>query len=121
MGEQPVLTTPRLILRPFRISDAPDVQRLAGASEVADTTLNVPHPYVDGVAEEWISGHPARWEQGLQVAYAVTQDGSLSGCVSLVITSRHRRAELGYWMGVPFWNHGYTTEASAALLVLAFD
>lgn len=44
--EQPTLQTQRLILRPFTIADAPDVQRLAGAWEIAAMTLTIPHPYV---------------------------------------------------------------------------
>lgn len=43
----------RLILRSFMLADALDVGRLAGESEVACTTLNVPHPYEDGMAEQF--------------------------------------------------------------------
>jgi RimJ/RimL family protein N-acetyltransferase len=32
----------------------------------------------------------------------------------------HARAELGYWIGVPFWNRGYCTEATRALVDLGF-
>jgi hypothetical protein len=48
---QPTLVTTRLKLRPFAARDAPSVQRLAGVREVADTTVNVPHSYEDGMAE----------------------------------------------------------------------
>jgi [ribosomal protein S5]-alanine N-acetyltransferase len=47
----PTLQTERLILRPFDLGDAPEVQRLAGDWEIANTTLMVPHPYEDGMAE----------------------------------------------------------------------
>lgn len=43
----PTLETERLVLRPFTLADAPEVQRLAGERAIADTTLNIPHPYED--------------------------------------------------------------------------
>ena len=116
--EQAPIETRRLILRPFELSDAADVQRLAGDFEIADTTLNIPHPYEDGMAEEWISTHASSFEQGEHAAYAITQrdDDQLVGAISLVIERRFDKAELGYWIGKPFWNRGFCTEASVALL-----
>lgn len=122
--DQPLLETARLILRPFALTDAPDVQRFAGAPEVADTTLNLPHPYAVSDAEQWISSQPARLEAGSNVAYALTRrmDSALLGAISLMeISARHRRAELGYWLGMPFWNQGYMTEAAAALIDYGFN
>ena len=61
---QPVLETERLILRPYTLDDAPELQRLIGEREVARTLMSVPHPYPDGAAEEFINRHPERTESG---------------------------------------------------------
>lgn len=123
MAEQPTLATARLILRPFTPADAPVVQRLAGIWEVADTTLHVPHPYPDGAAEQWIETHAPRFAAGRLAAYAITErkGGHLVGTVSLGIEPTHAVAELGYWIGLPFWGRGYATEASAGLLRFGFE
>lgn len=119
--EQPTLRTSRLILRPFEAADASQVQRVAGAAEVAATTLNVPHPYLDGMAEAWIASHGPAWEAQAMVAFAITSlAGDLRGAISLQLTPRHRRGELGYWIGLPFWGNGLATEAAMAVLGFAF-
>ena len=76
MSPQPTLTTARLHLRPFRLSDAADVQRVAGDREIAATTLMVPHPYEDGLAEKWIATHAELYERGTQVNFAICLDKS---------------------------------------------
>lgn len=68
---QPWLETTRLILRPFSLSDAPVVKRLAGDRDIADTTMNISHPYEDGVAEERIEGHQPEYKVGKAVTFAV--------------------------------------------------
>ena len=122
MSEQPILRTQRLVLRPFVLDDALAVEVLAGAREVADTTLHIPHPYPAGGAEQWIATHPVAWDTGTGVTYAVTDAGTgvLMGAVGLTITPAHARAELGYWLGVPYWNRGYSTEAANAIVDFGF-
>lgn len=116
-----VLVTPRLTLRPFSLDDAPEVQCLAGDREVSDAAVNIPHPYEDGMAERWIRGNLERLVRGEEINCAVTRNGVLVGAVSLVhISAWHRRADLGYWLGRPFWGHGYATEAAGALVDYAF-
>jgi RimJ/RimL family protein N-acetyltransferase len=121
-GSQPTLHTARLTLRPFEQADAPAVQKLAGAWEVADTTLHIPHPYPDGGAEAWIATHAETWTNGSGLTYAITDrsDGTVIGAIGLTIAPQHARAELGYWMGVPYWNRGFCTEAGMAVVELAF-
>lgn len=120
---QPTLETSRLLLRPFSLTDAPAVKALAGAEEVAWTTLNVPHPYEDGMAEDWIRSHAPGWAADEQAAFAMLdRDGDeLVGAISLLIMRAHERAELGYWVGVPYWNRGYATEAARAVLRFGFE
>lgn len=119
---QPLLRTPRLVLRPFGQDDAPLVQQFAGDREVADTTLNIPHPYPDGAAASWIATHEPRFLAGEDVVFAVcTGADGLVGAIGLHLSLAHRRAELGYWIGRGFWNRGYATEASLAMLWYGFS
>lgn len=123
MKVPPILETERLRLRPFAASDAVDVQRLAGDRAVADTTLNVPHPYEVGAAEQWISTHQPKFEAGELANFAVTRldSGELVGAIGLRIVQRSDRAELGYWIGKPYWGRGYCTEAGTAVLDYGFN
>lgn len=123
MLPQPVLRTERLLLRPFALTDAAEVQRLAGAREVAATTAAIPHPYDLSLAESWISSHPAALADGTNVVFAITQarSGALLGAIGLSVASEHSRAELGYWIGLPYWRNGYCTEAADAMLRYAFE
>jgi len=116
---RPTLTTERLVLRPFALSDAPAVQRLAGDREIAANTLLIPHPYPEGAAEEWIKGHD---EQSPNQIFAISLrgEGEAMGAIGLHVERKHERAEIGYWLGVPYWGHGYTTEAARAVVGYAF-
>lgn len=118
----PVLETERLRLRPFVPPDAVAVRRLAGAPEVAATTLNIPHPYPQGAAEQWIGGHATAAVEGRGFTWAIVRqaDDELLGAVGCTITPAHARAELGYWLGVPYWNHGYMTEAVRRVVAFGF-
>ena len=120
--KRPSLETERLILRPFELSDAPRVKLLAGDHDIAVMTLNVPHPYEEGLAEKWIGCHPERFEKGQEAVFAITlkAGGELIGAVGLILDLDHERAELGYWIGKPYWGHGYCTEAVRVVLRYGF-
>ena len=123
MKERPSLETERLLLRPFTLADAPEVQRLASDKEIAATTLNIPHPYAEGMAEQWIATHQERYDMNELVNFAITRrgDNALLGAIGLVLSLPHKRAEMGYWIGKPYWKHGYATEAAKAVLRYGFE
>lgn len=123
MKKLPILKTERLILRPFTLDDASEVQKLAGDKDIASTTLLIPHPYGDGEAEKWIETHKPRFKEGKLVNFAITHknDGYLIGAIGLNIAKQHESGELGYWVGKPYWNNGYCTESARAIIRFGFE
>ncbi|MCR4318212.1 MAG: GNAT family N-acetyltransferase [Planctomycetes bacterium] len=118
----PNLETSRLILRPFELSDAADVQRLAGDYAIAEMTAHIPHPYPEGAAAEWISTHRKDFDTCSGVALAITlkETGELLGAIGLMDIQKEHQAEVGYWIGKPFCGNGYCTEAARAVIDFAF-
>jgi RimJ/RimL family protein N-acetyltransferase len=116
------LSTARLHLRAPQWQDAPAIQRYASAPEVAATTLNIPHPYPENAAEEFIESLQDQEATGSFTFAIVRQaDDQLIGLIGLGLDSDHQRAELGYWIGVPHWNAGYATEAVRRLIEFGFE
>jgi RimJ/RimL family protein N-acetyltransferase len=116
------LQTSRLLLRSVGREDIPALIRLAGAREIAATTLGIPHPYAEQDAGEYVRKCEEDFLAGRSVTFAICKlpEREFFGAIGLVISEAHRRAELGYWIGVPFWNKGYATEASKAVLSFGF-
>lgn len=128
------LYTPRLCLRPFAPADAARVSELAGDARIAATTATIPHPYPVAAAEKWIESLQSF--TGRDVVLAITlagtrtpgreldpaETGHLIGSMGLSLAKQpeHARGELGYWIGVPYWNKGFATEAGRAVLSHAF-
>lgn len=119
----PHLKTERLLLRPFCQMDAARVQRYAGSPKIASVTKNIPHPYLDGMAEAWIATHEEDFTTGKSCCFAIClkpQPDDIIGAIGIGIHDAGTRGELGYWLGEPYWNAGYMTEAARALAVYAF-
>ena len=116
------LRTTRLLLRFHKQEDIPDIVRLAGAREIAATTLNIPHPYTDEDARKFLVESAEGFREGRSLSFAICRQpgGELCGGAGLAISETHQRAELGYWIGVPYWRRGYATEAARAMLAFGF-
>jgi RimJ/RimL family protein N-acetyltransferase len=117
------LRTARLLLRSLEREDVPALVRLAGVKEIAATTLNIPHPYTENDARSFLAKASEEFGAGNSIAYAicVAPSRELCGAVGLNIAETHMRAELGYWIGVPFWRMGFATEAAGAVLAFGFQ
>ena len=119
---QPILETKRLTLRAFTIEDAQRVQLLAGSDKIADVTSNIPHPYPDGLAEEWILSHKPEWNEGKSAIYAITikPTGEVAGAIS-IISIENGQGIVGYWLGDEYWNKDICTEACKELVKFGFN
>src|SRR5829696_7910851 len=119
----PTLHTDRLVLREYAAEDAPDVQRLVGEWEVARTLAVVPYPYQDGMAEDLIASHRPAYEAKQMVTWAVVlrAEDELIGTITLHLNARDDDAELGYWIGRPYWGRGYATVAAREVVRYGFE
>lgn len=119
--ENRTITTARLLLRPFRADDAPEVERFCNTEEISRGTM-LPYPYPAGAAASWIATHAEDFELERGFVFAITDraDGRLYGCISLTNHSAHKNGELGYWIGTEYWGRGYATEAADAMIRWAF-
>ncbi|HET9717840.1 MAG TPA: GNAT family N-acetyltransferase [Pseudolabrys sp.] len=112
----PVLETRRLTLRAARLEDAKAVAALANDRRIAENTARIPHPYRLADAEKFIDGAS---EDGEAVFLITLRDKTIIGACGIMF-HQDDVPELGYWLGVPYWNHGYATEALHAVIDYAF-
>jgi len=119
MTTKPTLETARLKLRPYRNADIPELLPLIGTREVAATTLRIPHPYTEQDARGFFA--MAEEPGKLWLAITLRADGRQIGGIGLRIDEQHQHAELGYWLGVPYWGQGYATEAAREMLRCGFE
>src|ERR1700747_1090360 len=99
----PVLETERLVLRAPRLEDAKAVAQLANDRRIAENTTRIPHPYSLVDAEKFIASVNRAEDE---IAFLITREGAVLGAVGIAMPE-HDAPELGYWLGVPFWGHGY--------------
>lgn len=116
------LTTDRLILRPPHMTDAPCIQQLINYPEIIRNTLTIPYPYPDGGAEAFIQSVQENHEKNPAFIFAIVHkaENQLIGVIGLHIKP-FESAEVGYWLGIPYWGQGYMTEALQALIKFGFE
>ena len=113
----PSLNTARLTLRAPRGEDAPRMAELANDYDIAKMTGRIPHPFAVEQAEDFIARMERRDPDREAVFTIENKDDGLLGVLGLHPSPAG--AEIGYWLGRPFWGRGYATEAVSAALAWA--
>jgi RimJ/RimL family protein N-acetyltransferase len=108
-------------VRSWRRSDA---EPLAAHANNRKISINLrdrfPHPYTRGDARAFIRWASQQWPE---TAFAIAVDDVAVGGIGFVMNADVERvsAEIGYWLGEPFWGRGITTEALAATTKYAVE
>jgi [ribosomal protein S5]-alanine N-acetyltransferase len=115
--------TPRLRLVSPRRVHVPELVALLNERAITRWTLHIPHPYTRADSLEFLrrsrlGRRSGRW---LNLVMVREEDRKVVGAVGLHhFDEGHSSAEVGYWVGRPYWRQGFAREASIALVSAAF-
>jgi RimJ/RimL family protein N-acetyltransferase len=117
-----VIETPRLLLRPWRNEDAPALFRYARDPLVGSSAGWMPHTSVAhsrSIIRDILS-RPETYAVVLKSTDEPIGTVSLLSGQDASAPLAAGEAELGYWLGVPYWGQGLIPEAVEALLTHCF-
>ena len=103
------------LVRPWTLTDAESLQRNANNRRVSINLRDrFPFPYELQHAVtflEWITRQPS------PTVWAIDVEGSAAGAIGIEQRDDVERvsAEIGYWLGEPYWNRGIATDALTAV------
>ena len=111
------------VIRKWRISDRERLAEMLNNPKVLDNLRDgLPYPYTPADGEEYIASMLAA-DDTRTFAFAITVDGVVIGSVGVFRQENihFRTAELGYYIGEPYWGKGYTTSAVEQVCRYVFD
>lgn len=119
------MSTPPLIgkkvrLRPWQTTDVQDLLAVANNPKVAAKLRDrFPSPYTLADAQEWTEFAS---QQTPVTNFAIEFEGRAVGGIGLVLGEdiHCKTAELGYWLGEPYWGRGLISEAVQLITTFAF-
>lgn len=110
-------------LRAWTLADAPVLAELINNKKVQDNLRDgIPFPYGEEDAKVFLSEMLAS-DPDQNIAFAIEADGKLIGSISAVRCGNihFRTAELGYYLGEPYWGKGFATEAVRQICEYVFQ
>lgn len=108
-------------LRKLRQGDVVPMAQLANNKKIWDNVRDgFGHPYSEKNAEDFIQRQA---QSDTEKVFAIDFNGQLSGLCGLILQKDiyRKSAEIGYWIGEPFWGKGITTQAIGLLGLYAFE
>jgi [ribosomal protein S5]-alanine N-acetyltransferase len=109
-------------LRPVEMSDKADLARLANNIKIWNNVRDeFPHPYTEKDAESFINLCKTAKNAA---KFAIIWNGQFVGMIGLIFSQAlnySKSAELGYWIGEPFWGKGIGTKALSEIVKYGFE
>jgi ribosomal-protein-alanine N-acetyltransferase len=115
------LTLPTGVVRAWQPADVTSLARHANDRRIwLNLRDRFPHPYTEADAEAFIA-----MATGMSPVtfFAIAVDGEAVGGIGYTLHEDVERvsAEIGYWLGTPFWGRGIMTASLLAATRYAFD
>ncbi len=118
------LNSDRLVLRPLEERDSSTLYDNVKEYELARWLVNLPHPYPEDGAIEFIKTTRELMKKGeaYELAIESKETSEVIGVMSFCrVDQKHRNAELGYWVAKDHRDKGIATEAASAILAFGFE
>ena len=120
----PPLSDELVSLRPWTLDDVPAVAAACDESEIARWIHQIPNPYGEQDAREYVLGTQAAWCEGTGAFFAVVElaDQRLAGSIAIrMIDAEAATVEVGYWTAALARGRGLTTRALVLVSRWALD
>lgn len=111
-------------LEQWRMAHAESIWQYANNNNIAKWLRDaMPHPYTRRDAEVFIAQCMAQDDADGNVLRAIVIDGEAAGSIGIFRqTDVYRKsAEIGYWLGEPFWGNGVMSRAVSLLCAEVFE
>ena len=111
---------PKTLLRKLKSSDGIRLAHLANNKKIWDNVRDYfPHPYTEDDAHAFLKSQDEKTHRN----FAIDCDGEFCGVIGLILQKDvyRKSAELGYWVGEPYWGRGIATKAVARIVQYGFD
>ena len=108
-------------LRPLRYADREILANLANNKKIWNNVRDMfPHPYTLAEADKFLD--MVKLQEPL-ITFAIEYEFQFCGVIGMVLQKDvyRKSAEIGYWIGEPFWGKGITTKALSLATQYAFE